>query len=50
MLKYKIFTILFNLSINPPYVMPRKKVVIGTSVQEVQMNGSMTGCHVGAYP
>jgi hypothetical protein len=30
--------------------MPRKEAVIGTAVQEVQMSGSMTGCHVGAYP
>ncbi len=30
--------------------MPRKKVVIGAAVQEVQMSGSMTGCHVGVSP
>ena len=30
--------------------MPRKEIVIGTSAQDVQMSGSMTGCHVGATP
>jgi len=30
--------------------MPRKAVVIGISAQDVQISGSMTGCHVGATP
>ena len=30
--------------------MPRKEVVIGVAAQDVQISGSMTGCHVGAYP
>jgi hypothetical protein len=28
----------------------RKEVVIGVAAQDVQISGSMTGSHVGAYP
>jgi len=36
--------------VNPPFIKPRKVVVIGASAQDVQISGSMTGSHVGAYP
>ena len=35
---------------NPPFIMPRKEMVIGVAAQDVQISGSMTGCYVGAYP
>jgi hypothetical protein len=33
-----------------PFIKPRKEVVIGVAAQDVQISGSMTGGHVGAYP
>ncbi len=39
-----------NGETNSPLIKPRKEVVIGVSAQDVQINGFMTGGHVGAYP
>jgi len=46
----KYATLVCSVAFPSLYIMPRKDVVIGVAAQDVQISGSMTGCHVGAYP